>query len=266
MLSKTIYIKLMKKFIVISGWLLTTGLMLSAQKKEFYSIIVYHFTSDSQQATIDTYLKDAYLPALKKLSVSNIGVLKPLANDSAADKTIFVIVPLTSANQLSQLMQQLSANKHNAESGKDYLTALYNHPPYTRMENILLQSFPLAPHLNLPLLKGNKTDFIYELRSYESPTEQLFASKVKMFNEGGEIDIFRRINANAVFYASVIAGSRMPNLMYLTCYENMQDRDAHWKAFSDDAQTKKIFAMTEYKNNVSKADIILCHAADYSDY
>ena len=29
---------------------------------------------------------------------------------------------------------------------------------------------------------------------------------------------------------------------------------------------KKYFAMDEYKNNVSKADIILMHAASYSDY
>jgi hypothetical protein len=86
-----------------------------------------------------------------------------------------------------------------------------------------------------------------------------------MFNSG-EIDIFTRINANAVFYADVISGSRMPNLMYLTSYDNMAARDAHWKAFGDDPDTKKMFAMDEYKNNVSKADIILMHAASYSDY
>jgi len=46
----------------------------------------------------------------------------------------------------------------------------------------------------------------------------------------------------------------------------MQDRDAHWKSFGDDADVKKIFAMDEYKNNVSKADIILMYATSYSDY
>jgi hypothetical protein len=46
----------------------------------------------------------------------------------------------------------------------------------------------------------------------------------------------------------------------------MAARDAHWKAFGDDPDTKKMFAMDEYKNNVSKADIILMHAASYSDY
>ena len=39
-----------------------------------------------------------------------------------------------------------------------------------------------------------------------------------MFNAGGEIDIFTKLNFNAVFYGDVIVGSHMPNLMYLTCF------------------------------------------------
>jgi hypothetical protein len=48
-----------------------------------------------------------------------------------------------------------------------------------------------------------------------------------MFNEGGEIELFKRLNFNAVFYASVISGSRMPNLMYMTSYESKADRLAY---------------------------------------
>ncbi|MEO8713079.1 MAG: NIPSNAP family protein, partial [Parafilimonas sp.] len=82
----------------------------------------------------------------------------------------------------------------------------------------------------------------------------------------GETDIFSRLNCNPVFYGDVIFGSRMPNLMYLTSYENMAEHDAHWKSFGDDPQWKQLSGMEEYKNNVSKADIILMHATSYSDY
>jgi hypothetical protein len=54
--------------------------------------------------------------------------------------------------------------------------------------------------------------------------------------------------------------------MYMTTFENMADRDAHWKSFSDDAFWKKLSAMPEYKNTVSKSDIIFLHPTDYSDY
>ena len=151
-------------------------------------------------------------------------------------------------------------------AGEAYLNANYKTPPYSRMENIILEAFPLAPQLTVPNLVSSKADHIYELRSYESATETYHINKVKMFNEGGEVGIFKKINANAVFYGDVIAGCRMPNLMYLTSYENMADRDAHWKNFGDDPLWKQINAMDEYKNNVSKADIILMHATSYSDY
>ena len=52
-----------------------------------------------------------------------------------------------------------------------------------------------------------------------------------MFNEGGEIDLFNKLNFNAVFYGEVLSGSSMPNLMYMTSFENKADRDAHWKSF-----------------------------------
>ena len=88
-----------------------------------------------------------------------------------------------------------------------------------------------------------------------------------MFNEGGEIGLFKQLGFNAVFYGKVISGSRMPNLMYMTAFENMAAHDEHWKAFSNDPLWKKISAMPEYENkvSVSRNDRILMHATDYSD-
>ena len=87
-----------------------------------------------------------------------------------------------------------------------------------------------------------------------------------MFNEGGEIALFKRLNFNAVFYASVIAGSHMPNLMYMTSYENKADRDEHWKNFSSSPEWKKLTVMPEYQNSVSKNEQVFLHATTYSDY
>jgi hypothetical protein len=248
--------------LIIASFLLTSSKSFSNQ---FYEIIVYHFSTSQQEITLDTYLQTAYLPALHRDQIKNIGVFKPIANDTSTDKIIYVILPFNSFAEMQSLQTTLSKDAVYADAAKAYITADYKNPSYTRMEKIILTAFETAPTMTLPKLNDDKKDHIYELRSYESPTESYHANKVKMFNSG-EIDIFRRINANAVFYADVIAGSRMPNLMYLTSYDNMTERDAHWKAFGDDAETKKMFAMDEYKNNVSKADIILMHATSYSDY
>lgn len=89
---------------------------------------------------------------------------------------------------------------------------------------------------------------------------------LKMFNQGDEISIFDRLGFNAVFYAEVLSGSRMPNLMYMTAFNNKADRDEHWEAFNNDPAWKKLRAMEEYQHNVSKADIILLNPTDYSDF
>jgi hypothetical protein len=87
-----------------------------------------------------------------------------------------------------------------------------------------------------------------------------------MFNDGDEIGLFATLNFNAVFYGEVMAGSRMPNLMYMTTFDNQASRDEHWKAFVAHPQWEKLKTSPEYQNNVSKADIMLLRPTEYSDY
>ena len=119
--------------------------------------------------------------------------------------------------------------------------------------------------MEIPKLTSPHTEHIFELRSYESATEKLYANKVQMFNRGGEIPLFKRLNFNAVFYAEVISGCHMPNLMYMTSFENKNVRDEFWKTFGSDPEWKHLSSMPEYQHNVSKADIILTHPTAYSD-
>lgn len=234
--------------------------------KEYYQIIVYHFTSAGQEAVIDTYLKNAFLPALHRKGISTIGVFKPVVNDTATDKRIYVLFPAKKIEQLISLPKQLSKDKEYLQAGEAYLNSTYSAPPYARMENILLEAFEMAPTMVLPNLKGANTEKVYELRSYESATEKIFSNKVKMFTEGKEINIFKKLRFNAIFYATVIAGCHMPNLMYMTSFENMNQREEHWKTFSADSDWKKLSSEDQYQHNVFRADIILMHAAPYSDY
>ena len=233
---------------------------------EFYQITVYHFANTTQQELIEQYLKDAYLPALHKQKIKNIGVFTSIANDTAVDKRIYVIIPVQSLQQVITIKEKLDKDEAYQLNGKAYLEAPSKKPAYSRMENILLKAFHLAPFLSLPKLSSPKTERFFELRSYESPSETYFKSKVKMFNEGGEIELFKRLNFNAVFYASVISGSRMPNLMYMTSYENKADRDEHWKSFMTAPEWKVVSALQEYQGNVSKNEQIFLHATSYSDY
>lgn len=240
----------------------------SAPKRDFYQIKIYHIKDQAQQIRIEQFLQTAYLPALHRAGISKVGVFKPIPDASkpdTAEQLVYVLIPFKSEKAFLTLEAQLEKDKLFTAAGKDYLEAAYDNPPYARIESILLSAFPDHPHFELPALKSPKSERVYELRSYEGPTEAKFKNKVQMFNEGGEIVLFKRLNFNAVFYASVVSGSKMPNLMYMTTFENKADRDAHWKTFVDDPEWKKLSAMPEYQHNVSHIDITFLRPTDYSD-
>jgi len=234
-------------------------------KREYYELKVYRYKDSIQEKTLDAYFSQAYIPAIHKAGIKTVGVFKAVANDTAVEKVMYVLTPFKSLEEFTSMDKKLNADKDYLQNESAYLDAAYNKAPYTRTESILLYAFELAPKLTASGLQSPKSEKLYELRSYESPTEKLYHNKVKMFNQGGEIDAFSRLGFNSVFYAEVLAGSHMPNLMYLTTYENRKSREEHWKAFSDDPAMKKLFAMDEYKNNVSKAEIIFLRPAEYSE-
>jgi len=236
-----------------------------SQEKYYYQIKIYHLKTQSQEDRLDNYLQNAYLPALHKMGIKAIGVFKPVEGDTSG-KRVYVLTPFRSWFQLENADQKLTEDNEYISAGKDYIDAAYNDAAYTRLETIILKAFPKMPAPAVPGLTSEKTGRVYELRSYESPTEKYNINKVRMFNDGNEVALFKRLNFNAVFYAEVIAGSHMPNLMYMTTFDNKQDRDKHWETFSNDPEWKSLVAKPEYQHNVSKAEIIFLHPASYSDF
>jgi hypothetical protein len=237
---------------------------LFAKERQYYQIKIYHLKTPAQETLVDEYLQKAFLPALHKAGIRQAGVFKPVTPDTA-DMRIYVLIPFQSMEQFINLDKTLQADKAYQTNSEAYTNAAWNNIPYTRIESILLQAFPGMPMLQAPSLQAPQQERVYELRSYESPSEKYHVNKVKMFNTGDEIGIFKSLGFNAVFYASVLSGSRMPNLMYMTTFNNKDDRDAHWKSFSADPRWKQLSALEEYAHNVSKSEILFLRPTAYSD-
>ena len=246
---------------LVTGW----SALANAPSRNYFQLKIYHYKNQAQETLIDQYLQQAYVPALHRAGVKNVGVFKPVTQQDT-DRRIYVFTPFTSLDKLAGIENLLQADAKYQADGKDYIDANFKSAPYTRIESIVLQAFPGMPTTAVPDLTAPKSERVYELRSYESATEKYNVNKVKMFNVGDEIGLFKRLGFNAVFYSEVIAGPRMPNLMYMTTFNNKADRDKHWEAFNNDAQWKSLTAKEEFKNNVSHADIIFLHPADYSDF
>jgi hypothetical protein len=235
-------------------------------KQMFYEIRIYKVNLPSQAETTEKYLKDSYIPALHRAGISTIGVFKPVEADTAYGRLIYVFVPYKTIDQYLNLAETLDNDKVYQDSGKEFLDAQYNNPPFTRYESILLKAFALMPQFRIPSYSNKPSERIYELRSYESATETKAAKKIKMFNEGGEIGIFKKVGSNAVFYGQVLFGSLKPRLMYMTTYADMKSHDDHWNAFRSNPDWVNLKAQKEYQNVTSKTNPYLLHPTDYSDF
>jgi len=235
-------------------------------KQQYYEIKIYRIADNTQEARVDAYLKEAYLPALHRAGIPIVGVFKPVEADTAFGKLIYVFIPFKTVDQFIQLAALLEKDKVYGDAGKSFIDAPYNDPPYKRYESIFLKAFMNMAQFAAPKFATSPSERIYELRSYESATEAKAIKKIEMFNQGGEIDLFKKLSFNPVFYAEVLTGSHMPNLMYMTTFTDMKSHDDHWSAFGKTEEWKKLSGMDEYKNTVSKANPYLLHPTSYSDF
>jgi hypothetical protein len=255
----------MQKLFFIIAFLFVSALA-TAAAPWYYELRIYQLADAADEARVENYLQRALVPALHRSGIKNVGVFKPIKEDTVNRLRIYVLIPHKLLSDIEKVNAALQKDALYQTEGSEYINSSHTDPPYKRMETILLKSFKDMPTPAVPNLKANKTERIYELRSYEGATEKLYQSKVHMFNEGGEIKLFNRLNFNAVFYGEVLSGSAMPNLMYMTSFESKADRDEHWKAFVDAPEWKAIVGLPKYLNTVSKNTQYLLNPTSYSDF
>ncbi len=238
---------------------------LGSAARDYYQIKIYTIKDKTQESTVDTYLKDAYIPALHRAGIKTVGVFKPIESNENFGKKIFVLIPLKNLEDIEKLESITQKDKKYIEAGAAYINATHDKAPFERIESVLLKAFEKHPDFFIPKYSSSKSDQIFELRSYQGATEKMWRKKVEMFNEGGECALFDKLGFNAVFYGEVISGADMPNLMYMTSFENTESNQEHWNAFRNHPDWKELSGKEEYKNTVSHIDKWLCHPTDYSD-
>lgn len=270
-MKPTRYLLLLAVAMIISSYEIADfeeedGQWSTAIDREFYQLKTYTFTSDEQVQITDYYLQNALLPALRKLELGPIGVFKSRLSETDTVRKTWVLIPFSSLEKFQAYEDELGKDAAYLAAGAEYLNAIHQQPPYQRIESVLLRAFVDMPKMYAPSFDTPRADRVYELRSYESPTEALYRNKVDMFNAGGEVTLFNRLQFNAVFYGEVLSGAHMPNLMYMTTFQDQASRESHWRAFRTAPEWVALKAMPKYQNNVSHVDIFFLYPTEYSDY
>jgi hypothetical protein len=256
----------MKQLLFVALLSMVSVTSLAQTAREYYELRTYSYKGDSAEQQLDNYFRSALVPALHKAGIKKVGVFRSSYHDTSSQRRFVVLIPYRSLSMLDQLDATLDKDKTYQTAGADYINAPHNKAPYSRIEKVVLKAFSGMPSAKSPKLTGDHKERVYELRSYEGATEKLYRTKVKMFNTGDEIGLFNRLGFNAVFYAEVLAGKAMPNLMYMTSFDNMESRNQHWKAFGDDPQWIKLKSDKQYDNTVSRIDIWYLSPVEYSDF
>ena len=113
-----------------------------------------------------------YLPALHRFDIKNIGVFKPIANDTASVKLIYVLIPFKSEEEWLKIDQKLLKDvAYVSAAERIFLQRL--------LIKLLMKEWNLFCWRHFPaqaaIVSANtkKAERVFELRSYESPTENL---------------------------------------------------------------------------------------------
>jgi len=211
--------------------------------REYYELRRYQLQSGPQRPLADAYFRDALIPGLNRLGISPVGVFSIDVGEGSP--SLYVLIPSASIETLVNATFRLEQDAEYLKAGAPFLNAPAKQPAYARMESSLMLAFEGMPKLTVPPATAEHRARVFELRTYESPTDQDHKRKVEMFNSG-EFDVLEKAGFWQVFYGDTVVGSRMPNLTYMIGFPDIEARAKMWKAFGSEPGWKKLSGSPRY--------------------
>jgi hypothetical protein len=235
----------------------------SGKTREYYALRRYQLQTGPQRKLIDGFLAEALLPGLNQLGISPVGVFSVAIGPESP--SMYVLMPSTSVESLVNADFRLEQGAEYMKAGAAFLNAPDRAPAYVRMESSLMLAFEGWPKLTVPPVTAQRGKRMFELRIYESPSDQDHRRKVEMFNSG-EFAAFEKAGFWQVFFGDTVAGPRMPNLAYMLGFEDLAGRDRMWKAFGASEEWKKLSSSPRYnfEEIVSSITNVILSPASYS--
>jgi hypothetical protein len=224
-----------------------------SDRPQYYELRVYSTKSEQQQKLISDYWQNAAVPAYNRIGIQPVGVFTEL-QESPKNK-IYVLIPYESLDVFASAPAKLAADTAYQAAGASYLAHTKADPAFERIESSLHVAFDGMKKLALPPSSSEKKPWIFELRTYLSPSESKGDNKVKMFNSG-EITLMQEVGMCPVFFAQTLSGPHMPNLVYMVSGQNQEEHGKHWQGFINSPVWKKLSGDPQYKDNMTDKGII----------
>ncbi|MDE2730446.1 MAG: NIPSNAP family protein [Bacteroidota bacterium] len=249
-----------RSFLATSPLIAAAPLVASpAPNRQYLELIAYHTQVGTRKSMVVDFYRDVALPAYGRLGIGPVGVFTPQYGPN--QPTVYVLVPHASLEQAAAINQLLLEDATFVQDGAEFLNASLTSPAYVRQTRQLMVAFKDMPTVEMPV---NGADRIFELRIYESHSIRAGQTKIHMFNEGGEIALFRKIGLHPVFFGETLFGPMMPNLTYMLGFSSMSERDDAWRRFIDDPEWHAMRDNPMYADTVSNITDFILRPAPFS--
>lgn len=211
-----------------------------AATPEIYELRTYHLIHGSMKERLDAYLGGAFIPAARRAGCGPVGAFTVIIG--IGSPSVHLLVPYPSIADFVALPGRLAADPRYAAAAAPFSDAAPEEPPYVSLEVKLMRAFPHFARVEVPDATSTHKGRIFELRTYHSHSDKAGATKIGMFDTGGEIEIFRRTGLTPVFFAQDLTGPRLPSLTYLLTFPDLATRDRTWSAFGADPAWRRLIA------------------------
>ncbi len=216
----------------------------------------YYLNVGPGKAAFDEFLKAVAIPAMNRIGIAPVGAFNAVYGPN--QPTLHVLMVHKSLESVLSCPDKLLADPDFAKS--DFVNRPLSEPGYVRVESSLMLAFKDMPQLAVP----EKKPRIFELRIYESHDILAAQKKIHMFNEGGEIAIFKKTGLSPVFFGQTLIGPQMPNLHYMLTFDDLAHRDKQWDVFRAHPDWQALKAKPEYKDTVSNITDLILKPTAYS--
>lgn len=200
--------------------------------RQFYLLQRFQLENGMQSSLVEKYIAEALVPAWKDRGP--VGAFK--LDIGPETPAFYVLIPGFTPGVLATLDDILNANPEYKKAAEPFVTAPASAPAFVRMESSLLSAFQGWPRLTPPDTKSQR---IFQLRTYESPSLRDHAEKIRMFHSG-EFDVFKAAGFRPVFFGDTLIGTRMPNLTYMLAFSDLNELNTCWNRFRDNPEWKKL--------------------------
>ena len=222
-------------------------------RRDVVEIKTYVCSSVAKRDALVDLFDQALIPALNRQGASKVGVFwtNGEVNDGGTnfDTTVFVVAAFPSAEAVLSVDQKLLADAAYMKAAAPVFEAPMKDPLYDACSSSLLQGFATCPQVKQVTASADR---LLQLRIYNSYTIERNAKKVSMFEQGGEIGIFRACGMAPVFFAQAVAGDKLANLTYMLGFSDKAAKEAAWLKFRAHPDWLALKADPQYKDTANK--------------